>query len=121
MVHRAAPSPGARALVVVSLVGVLGLAVWLAPRVWETSGSLGFLLFGPPVVCSALALWVERARGTVLAPAVVAALGVVSVAWALLTLLGGGLYLLVPALLLLVAAMVSWVDRRPDRSTPARD
>ncbi|MCZ2816901.1 hypothetical protein [Modestobacter sp. VKM Ac-2984] len=117
MVRQAVPSPGARALIVVSLLGVLGLAVWLGPRVWEISGSaVFFLVFGPPAACAALALRVERVRGTVLAPAVVAALGLVSAAWGLVTLLSGGLYLLVPALLLVSAAVVSWVDRRPDAS-----
>ena len=112
-----APSRGAQVLIVVSLLGVLGLAAWQGPLVWEISGSgVFFLVFGPPAGCAALALRVERVRGTVLAPAVVAALGLVSVAWGLVTLLSGGLYLLVPALLLLVAAMVSWVDRRPDAS-----
>ncbi|MCZ2806279.1 hypothetical protein O2W18_14275 [Modestobacter sp. VKM Ac-2983] len=112
VVRRAVSSPGARALIVVALVGVLGLAVWA----WEISGPAVFVVFGPTAVGAAVALSVERASVTMRAPAVTAAVGATSVAWGLVTLLGGGLYLLVPALLLLVAAVVSWVARRPDAS-----
>ncbi|MCZ2812022.1 hypothetical protein O2W15_11315 [Modestobacter sp. VKM Ac-2979] len=114
-------SRGSRVLIAVSLVGVLGLAAWQGRMVWEDSGSFVFLLFGIPAVCAALALWVECANRTMLAPAIVAVLAVVSLVWSLITGLGVGWGLLVPSLLLLVAAMISGVDRRPVRSAPARN
>ncbi|MCZ2816892.1 hypothetical protein [Modestobacter sp. VKM Ac-2984] len=117
-----APSRGAQVLIVVSLLGMFGLAAWQGRLVWEISGpSVFVLVFCPPAACAALALRVESVRGTVLAPAAVAGLGVVSVAWALFTGLAGGLHLLAPALLLLVAAVVSWIARQPRPVTRSRD
>ena len=46
-----------------------------------------------------------------LASAVVAALAVVSLHWALLTALGIGLVLVPPSVLLLLAALMSWLHR----------
>jgi hypothetical protein len=51
-----------------------------------------------------------------LAPAVVAVLGVVSTGWSLLTGLGIGGGFLVPSLLLLGAAMLSWLHRQERNS-----
>ena len=108
---------GAFGSIVVSLVWVIGFAAWYGQRVWEDSGSFALVLFGVPLLCAALALWAERA-GTRAAPGVVAVLGVVSLAWSLLTGLGIGLGFLLPSLLLLVAAMISWVDRRHSATSP---
>ncbi|MCZ2818137.1 hypothetical protein [Modestobacter sp. VKM Ac-2984] len=113
-------SPGACVLTAVSLVGVLGYSAWQGPILWEDSGSIVFLLFGVPAVFAAVALGVECASRTMLAPAVVAVLAVASLVWSLVTALGVGFGLLVPSLLLLVAAMISWVDRRPERATRSR-
>lgn len=111
-------SRGAQGLIAVSLVSVTGLTAWYGRFAWEDSGSFAIALFGVPLVCAALALGTERASGTALAPAVVAALGVVSVGWSLLTAGGIGLGFLLPSLLLLVAAMTSWADRqRRDTAT----
>ena len=112
-------SRGAQGLIVVSLVGVVGVAASYAGAVWADSGAFFFVLFGIPIVCAALALVAERASGTTAASASVAVLGVLSLAWSLVTGLGIGLVLLVPSLLLLAAAMISWVDRR-NSETPTR-
>jgi hypothetical protein len=103
-------------LILVALLGVVVLAAIFWQEVWADSGSFAVILFGIPLVCAAGAWVAERAGRGSLAPAVVAVLGVVSLAWSLLT--AGGLgYALVPSsLLLLVAAAVSWVDRREHRS-----
>ena len=113
-------SPGARGLVVVSLVLLVGVAAWYGRAAWADSGAFALVLFGVPLACGVLALWAERASGTMLAPAVVALLGAVSVGWSLLTGLGLGLGFLLPSLLLLAAAMISWVDRGRDRPRPLR-
>lgn len=110
----------AQVLIVVALVGVVALAAWYGGEVWEDSGSFAFLLFGIPGGCTALALVVERATGTMVAPAVIAVLGLVSVGWSLITAGGIGLVFLVPSLLLLLAAGLSWSDRGRNASRPAR-
>ena len=68
----------------------------------------------------ATALAVERATGTMVAPAFVAVLGAVCVGWSLITGLGIGLVFPVPSVLLLVAAAVSWGDRGRDAARSAR-
>lgn len=113
-------SPGACVLTAVSLVSVLGYSAWQGPAVWADSGSVALILFGVPTVFAAVALWVECASRTMLAPAVVSVLAVASLVWSLVTALGVGFGLLVPSLLLVVAAMISWVDRRPGRAEPSR-
>lgn len=114
----AAVSPGARGLIAVSIVGVGGLAAWYGRSAWEDSGAFAVLLFGIPLACAAAALWAETASATPRAPMAVALLGAVSVVWSLLTIGGLGLGLLLPSLLLLVAAVVSWTDRGRDRVRP---
>ena len=101
----------AQGLIVASSLGVIALAASYGRAVWADSGSFVFILFGVPLSCTAAALWVERGSATMLAPAVVTVLAVVALAWSLLTALGVGLGLVPPALLLLVAAMVSWLRR----------
>ena len=105
-------------MIAVSLVSVIGVAAWYGRSVWEDSGSFLFLLFGVPLACAALALVVEGAGRTRLASSVIAVLGLVSLAWSLLTGLGIGGALLLPSSLLLVAALISWVDRQ-GRNTPS--
>lgn len=101
----------AQGLIVVALLCVLGLAAWYGPTGWADSGSVILVLFGIPVVCTAVALWAERTSRTLLAPAVIAALALVSVSWSLLTAGGIGLVFMLPSLLLLLAAMVSWLHK----------
>lgn len=101
----------AQGLIVVALVFVLGLAVWYGRTVWEDSGSFAFALFGIPAACTILALWAERSSRTMLAPAVILALALIQLAWSLLTALGLGILFVAPAVLLLLAALVSWIDR----------
>jgi len=96
---------------VAALLCVLGAAAWYGRTGWADSGPFVLVLFGIPLACAAVAPAVERRSRTVLAPAVVAALAVVSLAWALLTGLGVGLVLIPPSLLLLFAAMASWLHR----------
>ena len=108
----AARSRGAQALIAVALVGVLGATVWFGRFAWEDSGAFALALFGLPLLCAAGALWAERAVASRSASASVAALGLVSLVWSLLTGLGIGGVFLLPSLLLLVAAVVSWVDRQ---------
>jgi hypothetical protein len=108
----AARSRGAQALIAVALVGVLGATVWFGRLAWEDSGSFALALFGLPLSCAAGALWAERAIPSRSASVLVAALGLVSLVWSVLTGLGIGGVFLLPSLLLLVAAMVSWVDRQ---------
>lgn len=108
------PSRGATLLIVVSLALVAGLAAWYGRTVWADSGSFAVALFGVPLVCTAGALWVERAGRGRQTPVGVGALAAVSLGWSLITALGFGL-LLVPSLLLVVATLVSWADRLPGR------
>ncbi|SET59493.1 hypothetical protein [Geodermatophilus poikilotrophus] len=116
-----AASRGARRLIVVALLCVLGLAAWYGRTGWADSGPFVLVLFGIPVVCTAVALWVEGTSRTMLAPAVVAALAVVSLSWALLTALGIGLVLVAPSVLLLLAALASWLHRTGrDTAAPPR-
>lgn len=112
-------SRGALGLIVVSLVGVVVLAAWYGRAAWQDSGSFAFVLFGIPLVCAVGALLAETASSTRLAPVVVAVLGVVALVWSLLTVGGIGLGFAPSSLLLLVAAMVSWTDRR-DPAAPMR-
>lgn len=113
----ASSSRGAQGLIAVALIGVLGLAAWYGRFAWADSGPFALVLFGIPLFSAALALWAERALATMLAPAVIAGVAVVSLAWSLVTGLGIGLGFLLPSLLLLVAAMVSAVDRRQTPSS----
>ena len=69
----------------VALLCVLGLATWYGWSGWADSGSAVLVLGGIPVLCSAVALRVERTSRTLLAPAVVAALALVSFPWSLFT------------------------------------
>ena len=109
----------AQGLVLLALLCVLGVAAWYGRMVWADSGSFTVALFGTPAACAAVALAVERTSRTALAPVVVAVLAVVSLAWALLTALGPGVFLVVPSILLLLAAMASWLDRAERRSAPS--
>ena len=108
----AATSPRARGLIAVSLVGVLAFAALQGRAAWEDSGGFAFVLFGIPLGCAAVALVAERPGGALLAPAVVAVAGVVSLAWSLLTAGGIGLGFAPSSMLLVVAALRSWADRR---------
>lgn len=96
----AARSPGARKLIVASLVGVVAVAAWFTPAAWQDSGAFALVLFGVPLACAAIVLWAESVSATMLAPAVVAVLGAVAVGWSLLTGLGVGLGSLLQSLLL---------------------
>ena len=98
-------------LIVVSIVAVVALAAWYGGEVWEDSGSFALVLFGVPAGCAVVSLGAERSTGTMVAPAVVAVLGLASVGWSLLTGLGIGGLFLVPSFLLLLAAGRSWGDR----------
>jgi hypothetical protein len=104
--------PGAaRGLILLALLSVAGFSVGYGRFAWEDSGAFAFVLFGVPLMCTVSALWVERADGALLAPAVVAVLGLVCLAWSLLTGLGIGLVFLLPSFLLLSAAAVSRTHR----------
>jgi len=115
-----APSRGAGLLIGVSLLLVAGFAAWYGRSVWADSGWFVAVLFGVPLVCTAGALTAERTSRSTLAPVVVGLLAAVSLGWSLLTAGGVGLVLLIPSLLLVVATLVSWADRRPDSTRPAR-
>jgi hypothetical protein len=107
-----ASSRRAQVLIVLALAGVVVLAAWYGGEVRQDSGSFAVVLFGVPLACAALALWAEGASRTQLAPALVAVLGVASLAWSLLTAGGIGFGFVPSSLLLLVAATVSWFDRQ---------
>src|SRR3712207_6281528 len=98
------PSRAAHALIVVSLLGLLGVTAWFWRLAWEDSGRFALVLFGVPLLCAVVALVAERSSRTALAPAVVGLLGAVSLAWSLLTGLGIGLAFALPSVLLLFAA-----------------
>ncbi|MFQ1001286.1 hypothetical protein [Modestobacter sp. SSW1-42] len=112
-----APSRGSSALLVVSLALVAGLAAWYGRAVWDDSGAFAVALFGVPLLCAAGALVAERAARGPAAPVVVGVLAAGSLAWSLVVALGFA-QLLVPALLMVAAGLVSWADRRPDRTAP---
>ena len=103
-------------LIAVALAAVLGLTAWYGRTAWEDSGSFAVALFGIPLACAAGALWAERVSRTMLGPAFVAVLAVVSIAWSLVTGLGIGGVFLLPSLLLLAAATSSWLHRRERRA-----
>ena len=105
-------SKGAQGLIVVALLGVVALAAWYGQEVWEDSGAFAFILFGMPLACTAVALAAERASRKMIAPAVVAGLALISLAWSLVTAGGIGIGFAPSSLLMLVAALVSWADRR---------
>ncbi|MCZ2828056.1 hypothetical protein O2W14_04310 [Modestobacter sp. VKM Ac-2986] len=107
----ATPSRGATGLIVVALVMLVGFTAWVGPAGWQAGGWWSAVLFGVPLTCAAGALVAERGIRGRLAPVVVGALAVVSLGWSLLTGLGIGLGFLLPALLLVVATLVSGVDR----------
>lgn len=107
-----AASRGSQALILLALLPVVVGSAWYGHEVWRDSGSFVLLLFGAPALCAVGALWAERAGRSLLAPAVVAVLGLLSLGWSLLTALGLGLLLLPSSLLLIGAAAVSWTDRR---------
>jgi hypothetical protein len=99
-------------LIVLAMVGVVVLTAVYWQEVWADSGSFAVVLFGIPVVCTVLALVAERASRKLTASAVVAVLGVVCLAWSLLTAGGLGYGFVPSSLLLMVAATVSSVDRQ---------
>ena len=109
------PSRGSSALLVVSLALVAGLAAGYSRTVWNDSGSFAVALFGVPLLCAAGALGAERAGRGHAAPVVVGLLAAVSLGWSLVVALGFA-QLLVPSLVLVAAAVVSWADRRADRT-----
>ncbi|NEK87893.1 hypothetical protein GCU60_19310 [Blastococcus saxobsidens] len=111
-------SRGAQVLIVVSILSVAALAAWYWSEVWEDSGSFAFALFGIPAACAVIALAAERATRTMAAPVLIAVLAAVAVGWSLITGLGIGLVFLVPSVLLLLAAAVSWGDRGRDAARP---
>jgi hypothetical protein len=107
----ATPSRGATGLILVALAMVVGFTAWVGPAGWEAGGWWSAVLFGVPLTCAAGALAAERGIRGRLAPVVVGVLAAVSLGWALLTALGIGFGFLLPALLLVVATLVSAVDR----------
>ena len=108
------PSRGSSVLLALSLTMVAGLAAWHGQAAWDDSRAFALALFGVPLLCASAALGAERAIRGPAAPVVVGLLAAVSLAWSLVVALGFG-QLLVPALLLVAATLVSWADRRPDR------
>ena len=114
---RSTASRGATALIVVALVLVVASAAWSGRAAWAGSGAFALALFGVPLACAAGALAAERAGTGRLVPVVVGVLAVVSLGWSLVLARAAG-FLLVPPLRLLVATLVSWADRRPDRTPP---
>ena len=106
-----ARSSGSQVLILLALAGVLVGSAPFGVEAWRDSGSFALVLFGVPALCALVALVVERSTTTMVAPAVVAVLGLVCTGWSLLTGLGIGLVFLVPAFLLLLAAFRSWGDR----------
>ncbi|MDK3258044.1 hypothetical protein [Blastococcus capsensis] len=113
-------SRAAQGLILVSLVGVVAVSGWYGRVAWEDSGSFAFVLFGVPALWAAVALWAERPAGTMVAPAVIAVLGLVSVGWSLVTGLGIGPLFVVPSFLLLLAAGRAWSGSGRNGSPPAR-
>ena len=111
----ATPSRGASGLIVVALVVGAGFAAWSGREFWADSGAFSLVLLGVPPACAAGALWAERAGRGRLVPVVVGGLAAVSLLWSLVLALAVGV-LLVPSLLLVAATLVSWADRRPDRT-----
>jgi hypothetical protein len=114
----ATPSRGATGLIVVALLMVVGVTVWSGRAGWEASGWWSAVLFGVPLACAAGALLAERVVHGRLAPVVVGVLASASLGWSLLTGLGIGLGFLLPALLLVVATLVSAVDRATGTRAP---
>ncbi|RZU31581.1 hypothetical protein [Blastococcus saxobsidens] len=110
---------GSQALVLLALLLVVVGTARYGLEVWQDSGSFVLALFGVPALCAVGALWAERAGRSLLATTVVAALGLLSLVWSLLTGLGLGLLFLPSSLLLLGAAAVSWTDRRRNTPRPA--
>jgi hypothetical protein len=91
-----------------------------ARAAWADSGGFALAQLGIPLACASLGL-VAESRGGTAAPAVLVVVGLLSLAWSLLTALGLGLPLLVPSLLLLLAAAPSWDHRNAagTRGAPA--
>ena len=99
------PSRSAQLILALALACVLGLAAWQGRGVAVDSGVFVVLLFGVPLACTVGALVVTRVCASGAGALLVAALGVVSLVWSVVTALGAGPGLLLPSLLLLVAAL----------------
>lgn len=110
----------AQGMIAVALLFVAGLAAAFGGFVWADSGSFVFALFGIPLACAGLALAAERLIRTIVAPVVVAGLGVVSLGWSLITAGSFGLGFALASLLMMGAASPSLSHRRGRRSVPSR-
>ena len=111
------PSRAPSVLLALSLALVAGLAAWYGRAIWDDSGAFALALFGVPALCVSGALGAERAVRGPAAAVAVGVLAAVSLGWSLVVALGFA-QLLVPALLLVAAAVVSWAGRRTDRTPP---
>ena len=114
------PTRGASGLIVVALAMVVGLVAWSGRAGWEASGWWSAVLFGVPITCTAGALVAERVGRGWLSAVALGVFAATSLGWSLIAVLGIGLSFLLPSLLLVVATLVSWVDRATGLTPPLR-
>lgn len=87
-------------------VTVVAIAVGFAPVLVEEDPLVVGYLVGAPLLAAVLALVCSLRSPATWAAVVVSLLGAASVAWAVCTVVGLGLYLLLPSLLLFAAAVL---------------
>lgn len=105
----AAPGVVGRVSRVVAFAATAGITVALLPFTVDDSGVAAVYLLGVPVIAAASALIADLTHRAVGVTTVVAAL--VMLAWGLLLGLGIGLWFLVPALILGIAAVATASSR----------
>jgi hypothetical protein len=101
-----------RVLRLVAAASALIIGVMWLPFAWSDSGSFGLVLVGVPLLCCLAAVLADFAD---MRPALTTTLAAAALlVWSLITVVGVGLYFLVPAVVLAAAAVTSWQqDRRP--------
>lgn len=106
------PSTAGSALRWVALVLAVGIAALLLPAALSDSGAFGYVLVGLPVLAALFPLLAQHVGRLV--PLVSAMGAAVMLCWGLLLGLGLGLYFVLPAVMLGLAAAVTPVERRND-------
>ena len=108
--NAAAPDVVGRVLRLLAFAATVGIAIALLPFTVEDSGAAATYLLGVPVVAAVSALIADLTRRAVAITTTIAAL--VTLAWGLLLGLGIGLWFVLAALLLAIAAIATISSRR---------
>lgn len=113
--HGATPGVVGRVLRLLAFAATAGIAVALLPFTVADSGAAASYLLGVPVVAAVSALIADLAHRAVGITTALAAL--VMLAWGLILGLGIGLWFILPALILGIAAVATISSRHPTVSS----